>query len=109
MKTYIQRGEVIDWTNDSGSAVVSDEVVVIGDIVGVATVDIAVNAVGAVRIEGVVEIAKVDAAVIAAGEHVDWDVSASEVDDESATSASGDVPDFAIAVEGKGASQHARR
>lgn len=42
-------------------------------------------------------------AVIAQGESVNWDASASNVDDNAATPASGDVSDFAVATEAKAA------
>lgn len=102
MQTYIQKGENLDWTNDTGADVVSDQVLVIGDLVAIATGDIADTEDGVVLVEGVVEMAKRDDAVIAAGEQVMWDVSASNVDDKSAAPAAGDVMGFGVAVESKG-------
>jgi predicted RecA/RadA family phage recombinase len=102
-KNYVQEGKVIDWTN-GGTAVASGDVVVIGTLLGVALVDIANGASGAVQIGGVFNAPKVDAAVIAAGETLTWDVSASKFDDDQATPAAGDVTGAAaVAVEGKGA------
>ncbi|MCR9260775.1 MAG: DUF2190 family protein [Pseudomonadaceae bacterium] len=103
MQNYVQKGDTLDWVNDTGSDVVSGAVVVLGDTVGIAMGDIADTETGSVLVEGVVEIAKVDAAVIAAGEHVNWDASAGEVDDKNHSPASGDVADFGVAVESKGA------
>lgn len=103
---YIQEGNVIDWTN-GGTAVSSGDTVAIGSngdaVLGIALVDIASGATGAVAVEGVFSVAKVDAAVIAAGEFVVWDSSAGEFDDNAATPASGDVSGGAMAIEGKGA------
>ena len=103
---YIQDGAVIDWTN-SGTAVSSGDVVAIGTngdaILGVALVDIANGATGSVQIEGVFEVPKADAAVIAIGEFVIWDSSAGNFDDNAATPATGDVSDGAFAIESKGA------
>lgn len=103
---YVQDGNVIQWTN-SGSAVSSGDVVAIGSngdaILGVALVDIANGETGSVQIEGVFDLPKVDAAVIAQGEYVIWDSSAGKFDDNAATPASGDVSDGAIAWEGLGA------
>ena len=45
---------------------------------------------------------KVRAAVIAAGESVDWDSSSNAVDDNQLTAASGDVSDFGFAIEAAG-------
>jgi predicted RecA/RadA family phage recombinase len=86
----VARGDVIDWTN-GGSAVVSGQVVAIGNILGVAQVDIAGGATGAVAIRGVFTVPKVSAAVIAQGEKLTWDVSAAAFDDSAATPATGDV------------------
>ena len=98
---YIQKGDVIDYTNDSGADVSSGDVVVMGGTLGVAIADIpntTPNTVGAVAIEGVFELPKVAAAVIAQGEGVIWDVSATGFDDSLATPATGDVSGAAIAV-----------
>lgn len=104
--SFIQDGETITWTN-GGSAVSSGDVVVIGTngdaILGVALADIAGSASGSVAIEGVFDLPKVDAAVIAIGEFVIWDSSVSEFDDNAATPATGDVSAGAFAIETKGA------
>jgi len=103
---YVQEGRVVDWTN-GGSAVLSGAVVIIGSngdaVVGIALDNIGAGAIGPVGVEGVFDVAKKDAAVIAAGEYVMWDTSTSDFDDNAATGASGDVKDGAWAVEGKGA------
>lgn len=100
---YIQPGQVIDWTNGTGSAVTAGSVVVIGQILGVALVDIADGASGSVHIDGVFAVPKVSAAVIAAGESMVWDVSAGAFDDNAATPATGDVSGApAIAFEAAG-------
>lgn len=90
IKSY-QRGDVIDWVNGTGSAVASDDVVKIGQILGVALVDIANGSTGSVAIRGVFTVPKVTAAVIAQGESLTWDVSVSKFDDNAATPATGDV------------------
>ena len=103
---YVQAGEKIDWNNDSGSAVSSGDVVVVGGtddgMICIASTDIANGSNGTLYTEGVFEVAKVSGAVIANGEFVMWDSSASEFDDNQATAASGDVMDGAIAWEDKG-------
>ena len=102
-KNYIQPGEVIDWTNGTGSAVASGAVVAVGQMLGVALVDIANGATGSVQIKGVFEVPKVSGAVIAAGESLVWDVSASAFDDNAATPATGDISGPpAVAVEAAG-------
>ncbi|WP_367154658.1 DUF2190 family protein [Methylomonas sp. HYX-M1] len=103
---YVQDGDIIDWAN-GGAAVNSGDPVVIGSnsdaLIGIALVDIANGATGAVALEGVWEVPKVSAAVIATGEYVMWDASAAAFDDNAATPAAGDVSDGAIAWESAGA------
>lgn len=102
----VQEGKTIQWTN-GGTAVVSGQVVVIGAMLGIALVDIANGASGSVAIEGVFDVPKVDAAVIAQGELVVWDSSAGKFDDSAAIPASGDVSGGATAMEAKGATTDA--
>ena len=100
----VQDGQVIQFTN-GGGAISSDDPVVIGSLVGVALVDIANGATGSVAISQVYNLPKVDAAVIAQGEAVHFDVSAGangEVDDDAATPASGDLLGWGVAFETKG-------
>jgi predicted RecA/RadA family phage recombinase len=102
-KNYIQPGEVIDWTNATGGAKTSGSVIAVGQMLGVALVDIANGATGSVQIKGVFEVPKVSGAVIAAGESLVWDVSAGAFDDNAATPATGDISGPpAVAVEAAG-------
>lgn len=96
--SYIQKGDVIDYT--AGSAISSGDLIVMGNIVGVALADIANGAVGPVAIEGVFVVPKVSAAVFAVGEKLILDVSATPdaFDDSSATPATGDITGAAVAV-----------
>jgi predicted RecA/RadA family phage recombinase len=95
---YQQRGESITWTNGTGSAVVSGQVVAVGNMIGIALVDIANAATGSVAIEGVFSgIPKVTAAVFAQGEKLIWDSSAAKFDDSAATPATGDITGGATA------------
>lgn len=100
---YVQDGEVIEFAN-TGSAIAAGDVVVVGTQIGVALVDIAATTgVGAVAMTGVFDLPKVDAAVIAQGEEVFYDVSAAKFDDNAATPATGDVSNCCVAWEGLGA------
>lgn len=90
-KNFVQPGNVIDWTNGTGSAVAAGSVVKMGNTLGVALVDIANGDVGAVSCCGVFTVPKVSGAVIAQGESLTWDVSAGAFDDNAAVAASGDV------------------
>ena len=99
---YSSQGCVVDYT--AGADISSGDVVVIGQQIGVALVDIANGATGSVALDGVFSVPKVSGAVIAQGESVIYDVSASAFDDNAATPATGDVSGCCIAVEAKGTS-----
>ncbi len=102
---YRGPGESMTWTNGTGSAVSADDVVVVGDgLLAVCNEDIADTASGVVHFVGEYDLPKVSAAVIAQGEWVIWDVSASEFDDNAATPATGDVSSAAWATAAAAAS-----
>lgn len=101
MDNFQQAGKVIPFT--AGANVVSGQVVRIGQLLGVATSDVANGAVGLAAIDGVFTVPKVSAAVIAAGESLTWDASAAAFDDNAATPATGDVTGpAAVAFEAAG-------
>ena len=94
---FVSGGNVINWTNGTGSAVSSGDVVAMGHCIGIALVDIANGATGSVALEGVFTVPKVSAAVFTQGEKLIWDASASAFDDSAATPASGDITGGAVA------------
>jgi predicted RecA/RadA family phage recombinase len=95
---YQQPGEVIQWTNATGSAVAANAIVVVGHMVGIALQSIANGASGSVGVEGVYSgVPKVSAAVFAQGEKLILDVSAGAFDDSSATPSTGDLTGAAVA------------
>lgn len=102
MNNYVKPGSVRTWTNGTGAAVVSGQVVKVGHQLAIATVDIANGASGEVAFEGEFTVPKVAAAVIAHGEKVLWDVSAAAFDAALAVAAAGDVSNAAIAAEDSG-------
>lgn len=100
---FVQAGKVIDWTNGTGAAVASGDVVKIGNLLGVAAVDIAADASGSVSLCGVFTVPKVAGAVIAQGETLTWDASAAAFDDNAAVAAAGDITGAAaVAFEAAG-------
>mgnify|MGYP001076065457 CR=1 FL=1 len=100
---FVQPGKVLQWTNGTGSAVTAGSVVVMGALLGVALVDIANGASGSVAIDGVFDVPKVSGAVIAQGESLTWDVSATAFDDNAAVAATGDLTGAAaVAAEAAG-------
>ena len=103
--TYV-RGDKTIVKETSAGAVAVDTIAVIG-AAGNVSVGVAQNAVTAAAevrydVTGTYTFPAASGAVIAAGETVNWDVSASNVDDNAATAATGDVEDFGIAVEASG-------
>jgi predicted RecA/RadA family phage recombinase len=101
MKNFIQSGTRMSWTN-GGTAVVSGQVVKVGNILAVACTDIANGASGELAF-GVYTVPKVTGAVVAQGESLTWDVSAAKFDDNAATPASGDVTGAAAVAWAAGA------
>lgn len=100
---FIQPGNIIEYT--AAADIKSGDVVKMGNILGVALLDIANGATGSVQITGVFTCPKVSGAVIKAGESLTWDVSAGAFDDNAATPATGDVsgpPSIAFADAGNG-------
>jgi len=101
MKNRVSDGDVIQWTNGTGSTKTSGTVVKVGYKLGVCIADIANGASGPVALSGVFTGPKVSGAVFAQGEKLLWDVSANTntgaFDDAAATPATGDVSNAAIA------------
>ncbi|MEW8073633.1 MAG: DUF2190 family protein [Candidatus Thiodiazotropha endolucinida] len=105
MKNGIHEGKLFSWTNTTGSDVSSGDIVPIGGILAVATVDIANGSTGTVQVGYAVRAPKVSTAVIAQGVSMTWDVSAGAFDDNQATPAAGDITGpaaFAMAAAGNG-------
>lgn len=71
---FIQEGEVIDWVNNTGSAVTSGSPVILGkQQMAIALTDIASGATGAVATEGVFKLAKNTSQAITQGQRLYWD------------------------------------
>lgn len=84
---FIQDGSYIDYT--PGSAVAAGDVVVQGDLIGIAKGDIAANKPGALAVEGVYDVPKATGAstTISAGVNVYWDVAEQVAKTDSETGA----------------------
>lgn len=79
MKNYIQKGEIIDFINTSGTDIQSGDVVIQNSIIGVAETLIAAGTSGAVVIMGVVQLALIASLAVTAGDKVYWNVSSKVV------------------------------
>jgi len=85
MAAYFKKeGLMIDYT--PSSAVTAGDVIVQGELVGIATHDIAANALGAIAVEGVFQMVKLTGdGGITAGAIVYWDVADGAVTTDSDT------------------------
>ncbi|MBM3983781.1 MAG: DUF2190 family protein [Planctomycetes bacterium] len=79
---FVQDGECIDFT--PGADVAAGDVVVQGDLVGVAKRDIPANVPGALAVTGVFDFAKLAALALAVGTLVYWDDAANVATNVSA-------------------------
>lgn len=94
---YKQVGNTLEYSN-TGTAISSGDVVIVGSLVGIAETDIdATTGVGTVNVEGVYEVACNSADVIAVGQTLVWDASATEFVDAN-TPASGDNTGGVVAM-----------
>lgn len=98
---YVAKGDTLDYTN-AGSAIASGDVVAVGAQIGIAADAIANGETGVLLMSGVFTVPKVTGAVIAQGEEVIYDSSASKFDDDQATPASGDISKCCVAVAAAG-------
>jgi len=99
---YTQKGNTLEYSN-TGSAISSGDVVIVGGLVGIAETDIAATSgAGTVCIEGVFEVACNTADLITQGQVLDWDASASEFVDAIGSAASGDNENGVVAMAAAG-------
>lgn len=96
-KKFIQPGEAIDYT--AGATLASGDVVVMGARIGIVLNDMVSGDVGAVRVTGVWELAKLSTDVIAQGALVYWDTTPGEI---TTTVGSNVVAGYAIEAAGSG-------
>lgn len=67
---YWQRGEAIDYTNNTGETIEANTIVALGALVGVAGTDIADGETGSLHITGIWEIEKAESEELKAGDVV---------------------------------------
>lgn len=73
MARFIQDGKIINYLNNTASAIKFGDVLVLTGRIGVAAADIPVSNVGTVELEGVFEIAAETTAAFTVGQTVYWD------------------------------------
>ncbi len=91
MKNYVQKGDSLEYLNESGSDIASGDAVVIGSQIGVAAADIVDDDSGTVNMEGVYTLPKTTGSAIAQGDPAIFDVSVAEFIPSTGTPAVGDV------------------
>ena len=101
MKNSVQPGKTLNWTNATAAAVASGDPVLVGNVLGVATGDIAIGATAALELEGVFTLPKVSTDNIVQGAALAWDVSTGKL--TTAAVVSGDVEQVAFAHSAAGA------
>jgi len=87
MKTYVSEGQVLTYTNSTGSDIAADAVIQIGDLVAIAMVAIANGESGSILVAGVVKVTKAAGSAWTQGETIYYDSG----DDNFQDSASGNV------------------
>lgn len=97
-RTFVQPGKVLEHANASGSNISAGDVVVIGDHVGVALVDIPDGAKGTISISGVHRLPKTGGTAWSQGDKLSYDVSAGSFA-KGLSAAEGDIVGCAIAAE----------
>jgi predicted RecA/RadA family phage recombinase len=79
MKNFVKDGKTMTWTNATGTAVKSGDLVPVGDTFGVAAGDIANGAIGELCMEGVFTLPAVNNAAFAQGKPVYYAASTGEL------------------------------
>lgn len=79
MKNYKEKGDVLDYTNATGSDIASGDVVIVGNLVGIAVTDILDTEAGAVNLTGAYELTKDTPLAISQGDELFWSVADQEV------------------------------
>ena len=83
MKTFIQSGHRLDYTNDGSVAIASGDVVDIGDIFGIAVAAIAAAVQGVLEVSGVHELDANAADAWVIGDTLYWDPTNLELNDSA--------------------------
>ena len=97
-KNYQSEGDVLQWTNTTGSAVASGQLIKMGHTLGVALVGIGIGEIGSVKIGGAFRaVPKTTGRAWAQGEKLIFHVADGKLDASSGTAAAGDVTGGAIA------------
>lgn len=81
---FIQKGDVIDYTNGGAEAIEYNEVVPLVSRIAIAAETIAVGAAGSLCVNGVYELPAINTAAFAVGDQLYWDSAAGNLTNVSA-------------------------
>lgn len=70
---YYQKGEVLDYTNNTAESIAYNDVVVLGSRIGVAAENIPVGGIGSVSVVGVYEVPADATTAFVTGDALYWD------------------------------------
>ncbi len=90
-RTYRAPGDVVDYTNSSGSTITSGSLVAIGNLIGVVLGDILDTETGQAMVSGRHVLGKVNGADCLVNTNLQLDVSTGLLEDAAATPAAGDI------------------
>lgn len=108
MSRKIQNGEAIEFTNGTGGSLAAGAMAAVGPVVGVVHETTANSALGVIKISGIYDCDKADAASITIGDKVVFDLSTGTVQANGFSTATGDITNFAVAMETLGSTTGAR-
>ncbi len=94
-KNFIQNAQSLTFVNSGAKIINSGDAVLVGNILAVATGDIAPGDTGILATEGVFRLPKISANVITPGKALTWDISESAL--TISTAAAGDLTGAAVA------------
>lgn len=89
--TFIHKGKILDYTNNTAAAIAYGDVVLIGGRIGIAMEDITIGVTGSLSVEGVYELPADNTAAFAVGDAVYWDNAANQLTKTAGTYKAGYV------------------
>jgi predicted RecA/RadA family phage recombinase len=79
MKNYIQTGNSVDYVNQTGSPIRSGDVVIVGNQIGIAAVNIAIGSHGQIILDGVFTLSADSSTAFNFGDALYWDANANQL------------------------------
>ena len=102
MRNNVCEGKRITWTNGTGSAVVSGQLIRVGHLLAVASVNIPIGGTGELELGEVYTVPKKTSDVVTQGQALTWKQSLGQLTNTPGTAASGDLAGVAVAYAAAG-------